>query len=157
GFAVPAELDEGVAEYAVVAGGIGAEADRPASKRERFTEAVASERERAQSARRRGVVRSERGRASKRVRGLRVVDRIPCLSGPLLIGKSEQGIALRVPGPCPQVCGELADEGRRVARRESRIESLGGSRALDGDGPSASGRLAEDTADEEDGGGKGRH
>jgi len=116
---VATELDERVAEDAVVAGRVRSEPHRLAAEHERLAEAMAGQRERTAGARRGRIPRSELARTVERLLRLRVVGRVAGLPGSLLVGETEQRVALRVGRVGPQVVHEPPDERRRVPGREA--------------------------------------
>src|SRR5439155_24739453 len=87
--AVPAELDECVADHAVAPGCARRERTRPPPERERLAEPVPRERERAQPARRDEIVRSEVQRAPQEALRLPVPRPAARLARPLLVREAE--------------------------------------------------------------------
>ena len=139
--AVAAELDERVADDAVVPCRRRRDRLGAAAERERVAEAVARERERAEAARRDQVVRRELQRAAQRLARLRVVGRIAGLARALLVrepelverGRRRTGSRARPPAP--------RDDLRRALRREAR-RRRDGARARGGVGSTPPSRSA---------------
>ena len=149
--AVAAELDERVADHAVVAGGARRERTRPPPERERFAEPVSRERERGEPARRDEIVGSEAECPPQHALRLPVPRGIAGLAGPLLVRKAEQPEPVDVSRCRPQRGLELQDETGGIGGREVGGEGL----ARGGPGR---GRRAptEESAEQEDGGGDAR-
>ena len=149
---VAAELDQRVADDAVVAGRVRSESHRLASEDQRVAEPVPGQGERSEGARRRRIPWVELARAVERLLGLRVVRGVPRLAGALLVGEPEQCVALRLAGVRAQLVDEPPDERRRVTAGEPCREALARGRGLHGQRAGAATRVPERPADERDGG-----
>ena len=115
--AVAPELDERVADHAVVARRRRRDRPRAAAERERLAEAVPRERERAEAAGRDQVARREAQRPAQHLVGLRVVGRVARLARPLLVREPERVERAHVVAARAQLVLELRDLRRRVVRR----------------------------------------
>ena len=129
---VAAELDQRVADDAVVAGCVRSEPHRLASEDQRLPEPVPGQGERSEGARRRRITWVELARAVERLLGLRVVRGVSRLPGALLVGEPEQRVPLRLAGVRAQLVNEAPDERRRVTAGEPRREALARRRSLYG-------------------------
>ena len=89
GGVVAAELDERIADDAVVASGRRRDRMRAAPEHEGLTKAVAGERQRAEAAGRDQVARGQGERPVQRFVRLRVVGRVACLARTLLVSEPE--------------------------------------------------------------------
>ena len=114
--AVAPELDERVADHAVVARRRRRDRARAAAERERLAEAVPRERERAEPAGREQVARREAQRPAQHLVRLRVVGRVARLARPLLVGEPERVERVDVVAARAELALELRDLRRRVVR-----------------------------------------
>src|SRR4029453_1506490 len=147
---VAAELDQCVTDDAVVARRVRGEPHRLAAEAECLPEAVSSEGERSERARRRRVPWVGAGGAVERLLGLRVVRGVARLPCALLVCEPEQRVAPRVARVRPQLLDELLYDRRRVPCGEARSEALACGRALHRNRARIPARVSERPADEGD-------
>ena len=154
--AVPAELDLGVADDAVDAGGRRRDPLRAQAECQCRAKAMPRQRQLPEPGGRDQVVLRESQDAVQDAVGLAVVRRVARLAHALQIREAERVERFRVPRVGAQLALQAGDLGLRVAGGEALLQ-LGGDRRRQRAARVRDGALVEDPTECEDGGGRSRH